>query len=328
MDWRMLAAIVGVGSLLITTIVLQRSTKDLSLSQRIAYAMFPGSQLLTAVILYEWIITLELSGSMTLLVTVIVSACCPIDVLLFPKLKEAQDKEFAETRVRMLAEQLEVQERYNDRLAEDAKNIDRIRSNAKREFERAAALLSENGAQDARSVLAGVREMMGTTMYRFCKNAIIDVIADVKHADCEDAGVRAEFSLDVPRYTPAIPDVELCAVFSNLLDNASEAAKASAEDASIEDPFVVMVSEVHGNILSISVRNSMPKDAEVVAKRARNSKPLSFKSIEDHGWGLSIVEEIVLRHGGALTTKAEGGVFQTSVILLFEEAESTGAHAA
>lgn len=322
----------SLGALVITAIALQRGLSGAGFLRRAAYAMFPGSQLLTAAVLFAWIIALDLSASMTILATVVVLACCPIDALLFRKLRQAQDKEFSEARVEMLAEQLEIQKRYNAKLEEDAKNIERVRINAQRELERASQLLESSDGDSALAALSGVQEVMGEAAYRYCDNPIIDVIVDVKRTECLQAGVRAEFALEVPRRTPSIPDVELCAVFSNLIDNALEAARGSSECSSCAQPFLVVASEVHGNMLIISTHNSIADassvQGETINKEKASKDRAGFKSIEDHGWDLSIVEEIAARHGGALTTQIDGDAFHASVILLLDSEGSACSDAA
>lgn len=324
LDWRSAVAVISCAALVITMVLLQRGLRGSSVLQRVAYALFPLSQLVAIVVLFFWIITLSLSDWLLAFSVLAALICCPVDVLLFRKLQQAQDKEFAEARVRMLSEQLEMQARYNAKLEEDMANIDRVRANARREFEKASALLAQDEQGDPAILFKDMTTAMGSATHRFCDNAVIDVIADVKHDDCVSAGINATFALDVPRKTPSVSDVELCAVLSNLIDNALDATKqAKAEDPDVA-PFLRVASEVHGNTLTISTQNSMPRgplhaqDKTALGKRPKTRAV--FKSIEDHGWGLSIVEEIVTRHGGALTTKAEGDTFKASAILVFAEA--------
>lgn len=317
MDWALVVGIVSCAALIITAAFLQRGLKGASPLQRVAYALFPASQLLAAIVLYHWIIVLELSEGMTALVTIVVLACCPIDIVLFRNLRQAQEREFSEARLRMLTEQLEVQEQYHARLEEDMGNIDRIRANAEREFQRASELLAEGSTAEACSALADAGSALGTGTLRFCDNPIIDVIADVKYADCQNEGIDAVFALEVPRRTPAIPEVELCAVFSNLIDNALDAAKALRTSEAVDGPFVEVSSEVRGNVLAVTTRNSASAES-LHALEERSKARKRFKSVEDRGWGLSIVEEIAARHGGALTTSVENGMFHACAILVLE----------
>ncbi len=326
MDWRIVVAIATCGVLAATSIYLQKGIKDATAMRRLAYGLFPLSQLLTVVILFGWIIMLDLPDWMFFLAAGVTIACCPIDIVLFKKLQQVQDREFAEARVRMLAEQLEIQKRYNTQLQEDMAKVEDIRRNAEREFKRAAQLIAQDDVCAVSGLFRSMQDAVGDQRFRYCANSTIDVIVSIKHADCISAGIDADFALDVPYEVPSISDVELCAVFSNLLDNALEAAKRFSEEGKGNNAFVEMTSTVKGNILVVATKNSMSNAqgsvqmATRVKREKRSAQKKRFKSIEDHGWGLSIVEEIVARHGGTLVTNAENGVFQASALLVLDEA--------
>lgn len=320
MDWRMIAAVVACTTLVATSMLVQREMGLTGVLQRLAYAMFPASQLLTAVVLFMWIIQLGLSNKLLVLVCIAAIACCPVDIALFRKLKQAQDRKFAEIRVNLLSEQLRMQELYNAKLKNEMTNICRIRIDAEQEFAKAAELVARDPSWDIDKAFEGVQAAMGAVTLRYCENPVVDVIVDAKHAECVEAEVDMSLSLDVPRYTPSIPDVELCAVFANLLDNALEAAKRSSESG-LAVPFVELVSKVQGNTLTVSTKNSVPEDFlhDEVAKWGKKPKAhKSFRGIDEHGWGLTIVEDIVARHGGALVTSVDGNTFNTSAMLVYE----------
>lgn len=324
-DWRLAAAIVACALLAGTTIFLQRGMKGASPLRRLSYALFPLSQLVTVMVLFAWVITLGLPDWMLLLALGVTVACCPIDIILFKRLQLAQDREFAEARVRMLADQLEVQTRYNAQLEEDAAKIEQVRTDAKQQFKRAVQLLAQDEPRDLPDLFKGVHCALGEEAIRYCANPVVDVIADIKRADCVSAGVDAVFALEVPHQLPSISNVELCAVFSNLLDNALEAAKRSEGESAGTPPFVEMTATVQGNTLAVSTANSMPReqgrsqDEKGMTKSKQTGGRRLFRSIEDHGWGLSIVEEISVRHGGALVTSAENGIFHASALLVFDD---------
>lgn len=225
----------------------------------------------------------------------------------------------------MLADQLEVQTRYNAQLEEDAAKIEQVRTDAKQQFQRAVKLLAQDEPRDLPDLFKDIHCTLGEEAIRHCANPVVDVIADIKRADCVSAGVDAIFALEVPHQLPSISNVELCAVFSNLLDNALEAAKRSGGGLAGTPPFVEMTATVQGNTLAVSTANSMPKEQgrtqgeKGMTKSKQTGGRRLFRSIEDHGWGLSIVEEIAVRHGGALVTSAENGVFHASALLVFDD---------
>lgn len=322
---RMIAAALCCVALVVTTVLLQRDVRDAPSLHRVAYVLFPGSQILMVIVLFSWIIRFNLDASMFMLVCAITVICCPVDILLFRKLKQAQDKDLAEVRVQLLSEQLQIQARSNAQLRDDMVNIDRIRKDARSEFKRASELLASNEPCDVTLLFHGVQAVLASTPLRHCAHPVIDAVANVKYKECMAAGIEPVFALEVPDETPSIPDVEICAVFCNLLDNALAAAKRANECDSLAQPFVKVASSVHGNVLTIKMQNSMPGSLHFVGS-VEQGDPQSmqgrFRRIQDHGWGLPIVEEIVGRHNGALVTNADHGVFTACATLTFKEAKA------
>lgn len=293
-----------------------------SLSQRIIYALFPLSQLLTIVAISYWAANSSCPAWIPVLIIILTLVCFPIDVLLFRNLKSVQDKASSELRMETLASQLEAQRRYNSKMRQDMERIKAIHRTADREFQEASRLLEEKEDPHDDALFADMRAALDSVTLRFCEHPAIDVLAAIKHDECTAAGIDTSFAINVPRNVSRISDVELCAVFANLLDNALEAAKRSAENECAK-PFVEMASEMRGNMLVVSTRNSMPSNTScTLSKEAHMQNPRRrpiFRSIEEHGWGLSIVEGIASRHGGTLVTSAEKDVFSAAAMFVCED---------
>ena len=115
----------------------------------------------------------------------------------------------------------------------------------------------------------------------------------------------------------SIPDAELCAVFSNLIDNAMNASKELVEgeqacaDKNAQEPFIEVDALIAAGYLSVRVRNAC------LEHRSRphhtHKQPHSINDM--HGWGKSIVALIAHRHNGSYTCVAENGVHLARVTL-------------
>lgn len=293
-----------------------------SLPQRIIYALFPLSQLLAIVTISYWAAGSSCPAWIPMLIIVLALACIPVDVLLFRNLKRVQDKARSELRMKTLADQLEAQRQYNLKMQQDMERIETIHRTANHEFQKASKLLEEKGGPRGDALFTDMRTALDNVTLRFCEHPAIDVLAAVKHDECTAAGIDASFAISVPCSVPLISDVELCAVFANLLDNALEAAKRSTENE-CSKPFVEMTSEMRGNMLVVSTRNSMPPNTSCISSegaymQSPRKRP-AFRGIEDHGWGLSIVEGIASRHSGTLVTSIEKDVFSAAAMFVCED---------
>lgn len=301
-------------------------SKGARLGLRLAYVAFPASQLVCAGTIFIWANALALPSEMVLAASVAAACCCPVDVVLFRRLKQAQEKELSEMREAMLARQLDMTRSYNAELALDMERVRSIREKAQAEMEGIAKLLAQSacGPKDASHALDGIRHAIGDAALRLCDNQVVDIVAQAKCKEGADAGIDVEAVLDVPREIKGVSDVELTAVFGNLLDNGIAAALAAKEASAAcnfpasngSRPFVLLASEVRGSILAITMRNSIAaKATSDVAEIAPSSDRL-----RDHGWGLSIVEAIAKRHAGVLSTERCEDVFKTTVLLMMEGA--------
>lgn len=145
------------------------------------------------------------------------------------------------------------------------------------------------------TLLEGALEKLEkTTRTHYCANATANAILALKARTCADAGIEFTFTGFVPQEL-ATDDLELCSVFSNLLDNAINAAGNHANNAPAS--FVRISCTAKGVYLIIKVVNSCSLEIEtsVTAKR----RPKYADPSREHGWGLEIVNDICSKRGGS-----------------------------
>lgn len=141
-------------------------------------------------------------------------------------------------------------------------------------------------------------------------NVMADAILNSKLSLAESHKLAVHAKAVVPEKS-AVPDVALCTILGNLLDNAMEACLR------VEDPgerFIrLYISPMKGQ-LYISVTNSAPGKA-----KKENGKFLSSKPDRDrrarHGFGLMQIDRAVKQMGGFINRQQEEGVFATEVML-------------
>ena len=110
-----------------------------------------------------------------------------------------------------------------------------------------------------------------------------------------------------------IPDVHLCAIVGNLMDNAIEACeKITSSQKQCDDVLPKLIRIYIGlfkNQLYISVTNSTKE-----RKRKKLSELVTGKTGE-HGFGLRRIDKITEKYDGFVNRKNEPGVFATEVML-------------
>lgn len=141
-------------------------------------------------------------------------------------------------------------------------------------------------------------------------NVMADAIINSKLSLAGSKGLNISAKATVPRES-SIPDVRLCTILGNLLDNAMEACLRLPDPKS---GFLrLYISPMKGQ-LYISVTNSAPGKA-----RQENGKFLSAKPGRDaharHGFGLSQIDRAARLSGGYVNRQQEENVFATEVML-------------
>ncbi len=139
-------------------------------------------------------------------------------------------------------------------------------------------------------------------------NLIVDaVLADkVARAKREKMDVKVELC-DLTRLYLR-PD-EICSLFGNLLDNATEACRQVEGERKI-----TVTCRTRGEETYLSVRNTMAEEKSGQGKLLVSRKK-DRENVVGHGLGLRSVERVVNRYAGELVTDARGGIFTVAVRL-------------
>jgi len=135
-------------------------------------------------------------------------------------------------------------------------------------------------------------------------NTMADAILNSKISLMKNRQIEVEAEAQVPA-SLSVPDVDLCIIIGNLLDNAMEACSK----LNPENRFVHIYIHVKGAMLYMSFTNS-------AGKKQHKTGNLFFSSKgSGHGLGLTRVDSLVAKNGGYLTRASEDGGYTTEVML-------------
>ena len=302
--------------------VLFRRFEHLTAFQRVAFSLFPISQIACSAALFFATIVFGTSPWIVVAGSVIGIACIPVDTLLFSALTEAERKDVMRERARLLEEQVGAQESGAEELMRATAAARDIRAEAARSFRRLDELLSQRAARESEREMDDVVALAGSRSLRLCDHEALDALVNMKKRELEREGAEVACALRVPRDI-SISSAELCALFANLLDNALSACRS----VPARKRAVSLRASVQGAYLVVDMRNAVSPEA--ATGRALGSPDLkeptrhirlahgrtSGGAIAEHGWGTSVVELVAERYDGAVTFESEGGWFRTSVML-------------
>ena len=312
------------------------------LVQKLLCMLFPLSQICLIAYPLACSASYELPAGVYASLVVLGIVCGPVDLLLFRALDQACRWFDSSSKVNMLQEQLQVQSALRQRSRRERDQASALRNQLRDRLEQARADLRADQAGKAGESLEDVISLIGTRPQRFCQHPAVDALLEQKARVARDSGVSFRAELDIPADIK-LPSVELCALFSNLLDNALNAcAKSPDGECRVE-----ATARLWGMYLVIDVENSYPgsqrrgRVADVAASSdaGGSSRPPSgdvgcqgddgtaspFPDLSVlHGWGQGIVRAVARRHDGTFEAGKVDGVYRVRVILKQDRAAQDG----
>lgn len=299
-----------------TQVMIWLSMRDMPIKRRLANMLYPASQLALLLFAIGGSCIFSLSTMFIVLVGLFGLVGIIYDVDLFKVLIIAERKDMAIARSHQLEQQLAAQERRADELTQEiirARTIQKAMSDQLRQLK---MHLADNDPQAARDLLAQSTQSLSPREARLCDNSAVDALLASKASQCAELEVPFATNVVVPAQT-SIPDSELCAVFSNLIDNAMNASKELANseqacaDKNAQEPFIEVDALIAAGYLSVRVRNACLEHRS----RPRHAHKQLHGINDMHGWGKSIVAIIARRHDGSFTCVAENGVHLARITL-------------
>lgn len=145
-----------------------------------------------------------------------------------------------------------------------------------------------------------------------CSDRLIDAILNSKRAVASECGIRTDYQVMLPEQYSISP-TDVCCVLFNLLDNAIEAGR----EADVSDPFITLSINTKADFITMHMKNSK-NCRQIFQGTTTKSDNIN------HGFGLSIIEEIAEKNDGFCEWTDHGDTFESVVMLRFRNHSSKG----
>lgn len=296
--------------------------------RRLANVLFLAGQI-AAVSFAAWTaLRLGRGAAYSLVISGCGLACAAYDPVLFRALDEAEARQAEEDYARAMGEQVVAQRAHLERLKGAARDLAAVQDELVSRFSHVEGLLAAGDAPGARVALAEVAHVVPAQGASFCRNAAVDALLAYKADTCRAQGIAFDVQVQVPQ-AAGVPDIELCAVLSNVIDNA---LRAACELPAGQRWVSVRVRQLRG-MLAIAVENPVRERATAQEsegwERVGTQAPEDWESREGrtealpdgrsdvprHGWGTSIVTTIAERHDGTFERTVDHGRCVARVVL-------------
>lgn len=140
---------------------------------------------------------------------------------------------------------------------------------------------------------------------------IVDAILNTKEQLARDYGISIHIQADFPTNSNLEP-ADICAILSNLLDNAIEACLKMPAS---QERFIRFSCGSNNNIFIIKVKNSVAQDPF-----DKNGKlPTTKENKKIHGLGLKSIASAAERYDGIATYSCKNNVFTAIITLFYNE---------
>lgn len=138
------------------------------------------------------------------------------------------------------------------------------------------------------------------------KNEAIDFILNSKLLIAREKGIKIKLIVEDMEVL-FIPNVDICTLLSNLLDNAIEAGELYKGDEAFIDLDIRLIKRN----LAINIKNSANP-----VKTDESGNYLTNKKSGDHGFGMLQINRIIQQYNGYISRKYENNVFETNILLM------------
>ena len=125
---------------------------------------------------------------------------------------------------------------------------------------------------------------------QFCENKILDFILQDAYSYAKKLRISFNFNVSIPEAIE-IESIDLCSIFSNLLNNAVHAAQKT------ENPTISLNASYSNSELNVEISNTtLEKDIE-------------YRDPKFHGYGLLILNDLAEKYNGTFSTMKKGTIF-------------------
>lgn len=196
---------------------------------------------------------------------------------------------------------------YYEEIEKNQQTVRKLRHDMKNHLNIIGMFITEEKIREAKNYLADLNLEFASTAKAYCSNDVVNAVLNSKEQLAAEAQIHCEFEIDLAE-NPKMEDIDLCALFSNTIDNAIEACRKIPKTSG---RFLSVKARCQKGFFSYKVVNA--KTNEV--KEENGSFLTSKKDAGLHGIGLMNVKQIVAKYEGYVEITYDEDTFTVVVMV-------------
>ena len=202
-------------------------------------------------------------------------------------------------------ESLQREKDYYNNVAKNQEEIRKLRHDLNNHLSLINTLLENNQIEEAKTYFTKLTSFASGINRKFCSNTLLNALLCTKYNLALENNIDTFFHIELNDDLP-LPDLDLCSLFGNSLDNAIEACLNISQS---ETRKLSLKVRCKNGFLSYQLSNSSNHKAIY-----HNGKFLSTKKEPLHGLGLSKITDIVKKYNGTQSIEQTGNEFILTII--------------
>lgn len=211
----------------------------------------------------------------------------------------------AEEQTRLIASQLRMQEAQYRKLLENLENTRRLRHDWRHHLLILSGLCENGEIGELKRYLEGLIPAYETGReISLCRNHVVDILLQHYAGIAKNNGIETEIRANIDR-EPGISDTDLCIIFGNLLENASDACISRG----VGRRYIGVRADMKNRQMTLMIKNTY---GNTISQRGG-----MFCSTKHAGAGVGLasVKKVSEKYGGLMKTEYDGEYFTVYVIL-------------
>ena len=162
----------------------------------------------------------------------------------------------------------------------------------------------QNNINAIKMLIEVEKELDDIKSTKYCENELLNIILSIKIEEAKKYDINIELKIDY-FIELNMEDIDVCNIFTNLLDNSIEAAKKS-ENKNIK----LYICEKNGYVI---IKNE--NFCKCYKKNEAGKFETTKKDKKSHGYGIKIIEKTLEKYNGDLNIRIDNGIFRMIILL-------------